>query len=767
MNYLRIFIIIIISSSTKYEKQNQRILCKPLRVYRISRKGVDKMPAPKRRGRPRKDATAAKTLAENKAAAKKPTAKKTSEKKPSSAAKKTLKPQGNTVFALDIGTRTVVGVLGYMDGEVFRVTDTESIPHLKRAMIDGQVEDIEQVAKVARTVKEALEQRNGIRLTEVSVAAAGRALKTYRVSMDFDVSDKNTITADMVRTMEYETIQKAQGGIDEKFREEEAVFYCVGHSVVHYYLDDYAMANLEGHKGDKVTIDLIGAFLPEVVVEGLYAVTDKTGLKVKSMTLEPIAAMNVIIPPEIRLINIALVDIGAGTSDIAVARDGAIVAYAMATVAGDEISEDIVRKFFVDFNMAENMKIQASGDTDSITYRDIFGREQTMTKADFFEKCTPSVDSLADVISQTVCDANGQSPAAMFLIGGGSMANGLTDALAKKLGIDPGRVAVGGQEFMKNVDVGGRKLGPEYVTPVGIAVTACTNMAYDFSTVTLNGEQVRVFDTKSLSVFELLGSAGYKTSQIMGHSGAGLKFTLNGETKILKGTAFTPAIITVNGKSAALTTKIKQGDDIILVPAVNGENAHAFIRDYADDLSKAGVIFCGENAVAGKRAYVNGREVDGDYEIQPLDNIEIHDARTLGAFLMQYGGDTETAQVYVNGQVQPESYILKNGDILGFDKGTVASAVPAEETEENIQTAVQPEPAGEQGGFVSIIFNGVPTDLPEKDSKTPYMLIDLFERADIDIENPTRRLVLSVNGGSAKFTDKIQSGDIVVIKQED
>ena len=62
-----------------------------------------------------------------------------------------------------------------------------------------------------------------------------------------------------------------------------------------------------------------------MVREGLYAATDKTGLKVKSMTLEPIAAMNVIIPPEIRLINIALVDIGAGTSDIAIARDGAIV----------------------------------------------------------------------------------------------------------------------------------------------------------------------------------------------------------------------------------------------------------------------------------------------------------------------------------------------------------------------------------------------------------------------------------------------------------
>ena len=324
------------------------------------------MPAPKRRGRPRKEESAEKNTSENKkttaksATAKSGTAKKTTAKKPSASAKKTLKPQGDTVFALDIGTRTVVGVLGFMDGETFRVTDTESVPHLKRAMIDGQVEDIEQVAKVARTVKETLEQRNSIRLTEVSIAAAGRALKTYRVSMDFDVSDKNTITADMVRTMECETIQKAQKGIDEKYSNEDAVFYCVGHSVVHYYLDDYAMVNLEGHKGDKVTIELIGAFLPEVVVEGLYAATDKTGLKVKSMTLEPIAAMNVIIPPEIRLINIALVDIGAGTSDIAIARDGAIVAYAMATVAGDEISEDIVRKFFVDFNMAESCLLYTS-----------------------------------------------------------------------------------------------------------------------------------------------------------------------------------------------------------------------------------------------------------------------------------------------------------------------------------------------------------------------------------------------------------------------
>ena len=93
-------------------------------------------------------------------------------------------------------------------------------------------------------------------------------------------------------------------------------------------------------------------------------------------------------------------------------------------------------------------------------------------------------------------------------------------------------------------------------------------------------------------------------------------------------------------------------------------------------------------------------------------------------------------------------------------KPVAAESASGVQTAENIQTA-------EQGNFVSVIFNGVPTDLPEKESKTPYMLIDLFERANIDIENPTRRIVLTVNGKSAKFTDKIQSGDIVVIKQED
>lgn len=68
--------------------------------------------------------------------------------------------------------------------------------------------------------------------------------------------------------------------------------------------------------------DVVATFLPGEVVESLYAAhAHLAGLQVASMTLEPIAAMNAAIPAELRLLNLALVDIGAGTTDIAVCRD--------------------------------------------------------------------------------------------------------------------------------------------------------------------------------------------------------------------------------------------------------------------------------------------------------------------------------------------------------------------------------------------------------------------------------------------------------------
>lgn len=578
--------------------------------------------------------------------------------------KKTSNEQGDKIFALDIGTRTVVGILGERDGDKYSIIDCVVVPHTRRAMVDGQVEDIKQVAKIVGQVKEQLEQRTGITLKRACIAAAGRALKTLNVTKDFDVSGSEIITEEMVATMEMETISAAQSQLDEEIKSDGTLFYCVGHNVVNYRLDDYKMIALAGHKGKKAEIDMVVAFLPGIVVEGLYSVMELNKLEVQSLTLEPIAAMNVIVPQEIRLINIALVDIGAGTSDIAIAKDGSIIAYAMATVAGDEITEEIIRNFLVDFSEAEKMKYDSDTGAD-ITYKDIFGLPHTIDQGEFIEKILPSMDNLAATVCDTILKINGTAPQAVFLVGGGSLIKGLTTLVADKLGMDEDRVAVGGADFLRGVKTGDFNMGAEFITPIGIGVTALEDRGYDFSVITVNDRKVRVFDTKKLTVYQLLTLAGYKTSEFMGHSGQGLSFTLNGNKVFRKGTVMSPAEVTVNGKAAGLTTIVTQGDNVRLTPAKNGENAHTTIRDEVDisKFPQGYVGFGGKKYKFGVEFLVNGNKQSPDYEIQPLDNVVTAGILTLGDLLSSIGIEYSEGFA-INGEFVPEAEPLKDGDVV-------------------------------------------------------------------------------------------------------
>ena len=379
--------------------------------------------------------------------------------------------------------------------------------------------------------------------------------------------------------------------------------------------------------------------------------------------------MNVIVPPEIRLINIALVDIGAGTSDIAIAKDGSVVAYAMATTAGDEITEEIIRTYLVDFNTAEALKQSCSQGEKELEYRDILGIPHKVKAEDIVKMLTPAVDSLAETICSSIMSANGGSPAAVFLVGGGSLIEGLPRLVAEKLSLDESRVAIGGGDFLKNVDENGAVLGAEYVTPLGIAVTSILDEGYDFSVITVNNKKVRVFDTKQLSVYEALTIAGYRSAEIMGRSGRNLTFTLNGTRRTIKGEGMTPAEIKVNDKPASIMTKVTQGDRISLVPAASGLNASARLSDEVSFGKGSGkVYFCGEEYKIGIKAYVNGKEEAPDYDIRPLDNIETIGIITIDDLLCDVGASYDSADYRVNGVHVEEGYVLSDGDrIAAYD----------------------------------------------------------------------------------------------------
>lgn len=476
------------------------------------------------------------------------------------------------IFALDVGTRSIVGVVGRPVGDRFKVMAVESEEHKKRAMMDGQIDNIQQVAALTRTVTERLEERLDVHLQRVCVAAAGRALRTQNGSFALTLSVEQTITAEQISQLEAGAVSEAEEKlqVDEENRRQ---FFLVGYTVAQYRLDHYPLTTLLGHSGQKAEADVVATFLPSEVVESLYTTMREAGLQVASMTLEPIAAMNAAIPAELRLLNLALADIGAGTTDIAICREGSVVGYTMVTVAGDEITEALMRAFLVDFQTAEEMK-RSLREGEDFTYRDVLGVENTSTYDEVCAAIDEAMTGLAEAISSQVAQVNGGVPSALFLAGGGSKLIGLREKVAKCLNMDEKRVAIAGNNYAKSAFSDEIPLdNPEYATPLGIAISAGLGLLNDSYVVTLNGKSAKLFRSGTLTLRDILLMNGYTYADMIGRSGKNLSVLLDGRRMNFRGEPFVPASLLVNGEEASITTVVHAGDQITFIPAKPGADA--------------------------------------------------------------------------------------------------------------------------------------------------------------------------------------------------
>jgi cell division ATPase FtsA len=115
------------------------------------------------------------------------------------------------VFGLDIGTRSIVGIVGYKKDDIFNIIGHHTIQHDTRAMIDGQIHNIEKVAEKVNDVKNELEKQVGFKLQNVCIAAAGRVLKTYEVHVEESMESNEVITKEHIHLLELMAIEKAHG----------------------------------------------------------------------------------------------------------------------------------------------------------------------------------------------------------------------------------------------------------------------------------------------------------------------------------------------------------------------------------------------------------------------------------------------------------------------------------------------------------------------------------------------------------------------------
>ena len=693
------------------------------------------------------------------------------------------------VFGLDIGTRNVVGTVGYLaEDEKFTVIAQYIKEHETRAMLDGQIHDIGRVARTVKAVKEELERQIESPLSEVCIAAAGRVLKTVTTHVELEYPEETIVQGEDIHTLHLLGVDKAQIELKQK-NDTKYKFYCVGYSVVKYYLNDEVFISLEGHKAEYIGCDIIVTFLPEDVVDGLYSAVGQAELSVGNMTLEPIAAINVAIPENFRMLNIALVDVGAGTSDICITKDGSIIAYGMIPHAGDELTEVIVQHYLVDFRMAEWMKRQST-EGPEIQYEDIMGIPHTIPSEELWEVVTPTVEKITKDIADKIRHLNGdKSVSACFIVGGGGKIHGFTETLAGHLEIIKERVALRGEEVLREVifeqeDI---KKDPLLVTPIGI----CMNyyeQRNNFIMVRFNGELLKLYDNNRLTVVDAALTAGFPNEQIFPKRGRAINFTVNGAARIARGEAGESAIVTINGKLANINTPLEPNCEIFIEPSTAGADAVYTIADLEEyNSDTVGFVVNGKMITCPKFVQVNGSLEPGSYEIQEGDVIETRNFYTVGqvAEFMDVEVDTDYDILVNNREADFGTLVYENFSIewkvLSFgvadepyEKKAVMPNMEIAETAfgegeaENLSDVAEQvtEQATEQIKEVKPVDNAITVYVNGETvlmtGKKDYIFVDIFDRITFDLAAGKGRAIATlVNGRDAAFSEQLHDGDQV------
>ena len=674
-----------------------------------------------------------------------------------------MRYKGQLVFGLDIGTRSIVGTVGYKSGDRFVVVAQRTKEHETRAMLDGQIHDIQKVADTIADVKQQLETAIGRKLTEVCIAAAGRVLRTVTTHVEYPFSADREINREDVYGLIAAGVEKAYQEFLDSQNEEDVKFYCVGHSVVRFYLNGYPMGNLEGHKARTIGIDLIATFLPDDVVDGLYKAVELAGLNVSSLTLEPIAAIQLAIPERFRMLNIALLDVGAGTSDISITNDGCILAYGMIPMAGDLLTETIAKHCLVDFATAEQIKRDA-GMMEEISYMDIMLLPQKITSEEVKRITSDVINEMASRAAEKIKELNGdKAVSAVFVVGGGGKMPGYTEAIAEKLGIAKERVALRGEEVMQQIVFEEEVVKDSLlVTPIGI----CLNFyeqSNNFIFVNFNETRIKIYDNNKLTVADAAMQAQFPNDGLFPKRGSALNFTVNGKQKMARGQLGETAVITVNGEPADINTPIHANDVIKVVESTAGEPGHMTIGELPEITETLG-IFVNEKKVEVPRFASVGKVLQsGYYEIQEGDEIEILNYYTVSQIVefMDVILDPHM-NVYVNNMLaDQDTPVYENFSVVWTLENIPNSTDTYLNSEDAYPEAEDAYPEAKDEKLLHLMVNQQPVTLK---GKSEYVFVDVFEEIDFDLTKPKGKgIVTNLNGRPAQYMEPLHEGDIIEI----
>ena len=696
------------------------------------------------------------------------------------------------LFALDIGTRSVIGIVAELGaGGMMRILATKRLEHKTRAMLDGQIHDVPQVADAIQRVRRELEEAIGAPITEAAVAAAGRALYTMTATSEMAVD--GIVTQEQQRGLDFAGVQAAQAKLATSHAVGDPMrYYCVGYSIIRYTLDDVPLKMLVGQKGRRAKAEVIATFLPRQVIDSMQSALHAVDLNMTALTLEPIAAINALIPATMRHLNLVLVDIGAGTSDIAITKNGSVIAYGMVPQAGDEITEAISSKFLLDFNAAEEVKRKVARGKGS-TFYDILGRKYDLRASEILEPILPNIRRLAEAIAKQILTLNGdEPPLAVMLAGGGALTPKLAAFVAEALSLDGGHVAIRSPESVEDIEEIPQELQqPDAVTPLGILKIASINTLH-FLSVYVNDAEYSLFHFRELTVSDALLGAGLELRKLNGRPGLGLMVTVDGKKRLFPGTMGTFAKLAIDGEEVSLDTPICADCHISVTPGEDGTMPEIRLRDVVPAGKSYEVEINGKPHEIPTRVMVNGKPLADDQLLSDGDVVESGALRTVGEALklsgypptghkIRYRLNDQDAhwscspEILLNDEPATISQTVKDGDSIEYNETPppkIGEVVEGFQPESNIRITYAKEQYtiptaslvlevnGRPAGPNTILEDGCDIHCSASERHTPTVSEALLA---VEFQPPAASSRVSfqilLNDQPVDFTDPVRNGD--------
>lgn len=285
--------------------------------------------------------------------------------------KKAGKPEGsdkNYVIGLDIGTENVKALIGEVRGDEIHIV---GVGRAHQALADMQAGAIADIAGVVANCDQALSQAEkmaGVNARGAVIGIAGELVKGTTTTVKFTRRDADKPLdlpeiEKIIGIVQKKALDKAKSQLAWELGGKDVEIRLVNSALVSLTIDGYVVSSPMGFQGREIVIQLYTAFAPLIHIGALERTAHELDLDLLAVAAEPFAVARGVIgnDPNANMSAI-LMDVGGGTTDIAVLNDGGVEGTKMFGIGGRAFTRSIERDLATDFEQAETLKLSVESD---------------------------------------------------------------------------------------------------------------------------------------------------------------------------------------------------------------------------------------------------------------------------------------------------------------------------------------------------------------------------------------------------------------------